>query len=189
MARPTEADWKRLEHVARYIMGRPRMKATYAWGQADTVLKAYSDSDWAGDRRDRRSTSGGVVMLGGHCLKHWSKIQGVTAQSSGEAELYAAVRAASDAIGIQSQAADLGIIVDIELNVDAKAAMGMMNREGLGTTRHVEVKWFWIQEAIRQKRLILKKVHTLKNMADLGTNILDPAVSREFCEMTGNEFV
>jgi len=189
MAKPTEQDWARLKHVARYLMGRPRMKTVYGWGQADSTAKVFSDSDWAGDRRDRRSTSGGVIMIGGHCIKHWSKIQGVTAQSSGEAELYAAVRAASDAIGIKSQAEDLGMKIDIELNVDAKAAIGMMNREGLGTTRHVEVKWFWIQEAVRQNRISLKKVSTLKNPADLGTKILDPGVSRAFCELVGSEFV
>ncbi len=36
------------------------------------ILEAFADSDLAGCLRARRSTSGGVVMLGGMALMHWS---------------------------------------------------------------------------------------------------------------------
>ena len=43
------------------------------------------DSDWGGGK-ERKSTSGGVWMLGGHCIKTWSASQGAYALSSAEAE-------------------------------------------------------------------------------------------------------
>ena len=185
MANPTGEDWAKMEHVAKYLLNNRRVKYVYRYEHGGDNIKSYSDSDWAGDKRDRRSTSGGVIMIGDHCIKHWSKIQGVVAQSSGEAELYAGVRAASDAIGVQTQARELGMEVAVELMMDAKAAMGMMNREGLSTTRHVEVKWFWIQEAIRQHRIRLSKVHTAENLADIGTKILEPGIMKMLCEKAG----
>ena len=60
----------------------------------------FADSDWGGTVRDRRSTSGGVWMLGGHCIKTWSATQHAFALSSAEAELYALVEGTTRAKGI-----------------------------------------------------------------------------------------
>ena len=49
----------------------------------------YSDSDWAGDRKTGKSTSGGVVMLGRHLVESWSRTQDAIKLSSAEAELVA----------------------------------------------------------------------------------------------------
>ncbi len=54
-----------------------------------------TDSDWAGDKRSRTSTSGGVIKLGCHVLKSWSSTLHCIALSSGEAELYALVKGAT----------------------------------------------------------------------------------------------
>ena len=48
-------------------------------------------------------------MRGGHCLKVWTQKQQVVSLSSAESELYAAVWTASEGLGIQSVAKDLGI--------------------------------------------------------------------------------
>ncbi len=43
---------------------------------------ARSDTDFAGCKRTRRSTSGGAVMLGNHCIKTYSQMQDTIALSS-----------------------------------------------------------------------------------------------------------
>ena len=63
----------------------------HAWQQPETRVDAYADSDLAGDKVSRKSTSGGLLMLGGHLIKSWSSTQPVIALCSGEAELYALV--------------------------------------------------------------------------------------------------
>ena len=55
----------------------------------------------------RRLVSAGVVTRGGRCLKAWTKKQQVVSPSSPESELYAAVKAASEGLGIQSVAKDI----------------------------------------------------------------------------------
>ena len=53
-------------------------------------------------------SSGGAIMIGKHCLKTWSKTQALVAKSSGEAELYAVVKGAAEALGMVTLARDLG---------------------------------------------------------------------------------
>ena len=69
------------------------------------------------------------MMKGGHTIKAWSKTQGVVARSSAESELYGAVRGASEALGLQTLAADLGDELAVRMHMDATAAMGIIQRK------------------------------------------------------------
>ena len=100
-------------------------------------------------------------------VKSWSKDQGSIATSSGEAELYAATKAASEALGLQSALKDFGINVEINLEIDAKATIGIVSRQGLGRLKHVEVHDLWIQEAVKRRRLRIQKIPRAINTADL----------------------
>ena len=46
-------------------------------------IEVYTDTDWGGCPRTRKSTSGGCVMLGSHLIKSWSSIQTSVALSEG----------------------------------------------------------------------------------------------------------
>jgi hypothetical protein len=63
-----------------------------------------------GSSKDRKSTSGGVWMLGDHCIKTWSATQGAYALSSAEAELYGMIEAVTRAKGLLSLATELGFV-------------------------------------------------------------------------------
>ena len=56
-------------------------------------LTVFTDSNWAGCKETRKSSSAGVMMLGVHTLKAY------TAKSSAETELYAAALGVSEAKG------------------------------------------------------------------------------------------
>ena len=117
----------------------------------------FTDSDRAGCRRTRKSTSGGGIRWGSHLLKSWSRTHTSLATSSGEAELYAAVKGGAELRGMQSLAPDLGACLGARLNVDAKATIGIVHRWGLGKLRHVEVGNLWIQNAVKEKRIQVDK--------------------------------
>ena len=85
---------------------------------------ANSDSDWAGDKRTRKSTSGGVVRIGTQYIKSWSKNQSVIALSSAGAELYAIIKTASETLGIMSLLWDGHMPMTAALLADASAALG-----------------------------------------------------------------
>ena len=62
MARPRSEDWHALKRVGRYLMGATRVVQQFHWTGDDTNLQGYADCDWAGDRQNMKSTSGGVIM-------------------------------------------------------------------------------------------------------------------------------
>ena len=105
-------------------------------------------------------------MRGGHCLKVWTKKQQVVSLSSADSELYAPVKAASEGMGIQSVAKDLGISCGLNLHLDASATMCLVNRRGLGKAKHVDMQNLWIQEASKSGGVVTKKVGTCANPAD-----------------------
>ena len=95
--------------------------------------------------------------------------------SSGEAELGGVVKAASEALGLQSVAVDLGIQLRIALCADSSAAIGICRRAGIGRVRHLAVGQLWIQELVRDAVVDLYKVQGEQNPADMLTKPLGRA--------------
>jgi hypothetical protein len=171
MSSPRAADLRALLRVARYLVGAPRLVYEYPW-QRGPVLRAYTDSDFAGCVHMRLSTSGGAALLGAHLLKHWATTQKKITLSSGEAELGAVVRGFSEILGLQSVARDLGVELQPEVHADSSAAIGICNRSGIGKVRHLAVAQLWVQDLVRSKRCRLYKVLGTQNPADLMTKPL-----------------
>ena len=136
------------------------------------MLECYSDTDWAGGPKTRKSTSGGCLLLGGHLIKSWSSTQPSISLSSGEAEYYGVVKASGIALGQQSLMRDLGMEVKVRVWTDSSAAMGICGRSGLGKLRHVQTHTLWVQERVKSGAIELRKVNWLVNPADLFTKCL-----------------
>ena len=68
------------------------------------MLDVHVESEWAGGGADRKSTSGGMAMVEGVGIKHWSRTQRTRAISSGEAEFYGLVTGFVEGLGIQAVA-------------------------------------------------------------------------------------
>ena len=69
MARPCNGDWQMLKRIGRYLVGAPRFEQLFKWQSAPTHISVFTDSDWAGCKTTCRSTSGGSMACGSHCLK------------------------------------------------------------------------------------------------------------------------
>ena len=111
--------------------------------------------------------------MGTHVLKTWSSTQAVISLSSGEAEYYAIVKAASMGLGMRSLAEDMGIAMSVDLFTDSSAAKGLAFKRGLGKARHIDTCYLWVQEKLVDRELYLHKVGTEDNLADLMTKKLD----------------
>ena len=116
-------------------------------------------------------------MLGKHTLKGWSKTQTLVALSPGESELYAALKASAEALGLIALLQDLGYTVRGEVWGEASAALGIIHRKGLGKTRHIDTGLLWIQQTAAEQRLKYLKVLGKDNPADLYTKFLDANTS------------
>ena len=183
MACPQNGDWAAIKRIGRYLLSRPRVVHLFRWQDQPDGLTAYSDSNWAGCLRTRKSTSGACFMHGSHLIRAYSKTQSNIALSSGEAEFYSMVAASSEAIGLRAMTIDYDHELEPWLYVDASAAIGVAQRTGLGKIRHLDTQSLWLQEAVRKRRIGLEKVKGTENPSDLMTKFTDLSTLDKLCSI------
>ena len=72
-------------------------------------------------------------------------------------------------LSLRSMYQGLGIPMKIEIQSDSSTANSGTDRLGAGQrTKHIDTRFFWIQERVRDGDLSIKKVPTAKNCADFG---------------------
>jgi hypothetical protein len=164
-----------MKKLARYLVQRRAVVYRYEWQEEGHPIRLYTDSDWAGCRRTRKSTSGGVLMIGSHCVKSWSATQGPLALSSAEAEYYSMVEGFLRAKHLQTIGSEIGmpgLSEEISLWTDSSAAKSFASRRGLGKMRHMEARYLWLQGEVLKKTVKVFKVKGDENPADLFTKYL-----------------
>ncbi|XP_058750173.1 uncharacterized mitochondrial protein AtMg00810-like [Vicia villosa] len=91
IANPLDSHWSMVKRILRYLIGTASfgLKLSPANLNQDLSIRAYSDSDWANDPDDRRSTSGTCIFFGPNLISWSSKKQSLVDRSSAEAEYIA----------------------------------------------------------------------------------------------------
>ena len=189
MARPTEKDRGRLKKLVRFLKGCPRYINHRCYQKAVSKMVVWTDTDFAGCKKGRKSTSAGMMLHGSHLIKSWSTNQATIALSSGEAEYYGMVKGASQAMGLKAIMDDLGVSLKgpIQINTDASAAIGIGSRLGLGKVRHIEVNQLWLQDKVYKGEITLKKIGTDENLADALTKPVSAEILSYHVEKSGAE--
>ena len=100
-------------------------------------------------------------MIGGFCLKAWSRLQQAVALSSAESELYGLVEGAKEALSIRRAISHVFGWEDLPkpyIYCDSEAAIAISRADGLRKVRHIDLRACFIQEApIVLKRSALKE--------------------------------
>ena len=190
MSAPSEGGRAKVKRVVRYLVGARRLVWKYGEKEDDdeTVwVDVYVDSDWVTGWK-RKSTSGGMITVDGAGVKHWSRTQKARALSTGEAEYYAMVTGCAEGLGLQALADDLGWKVTVQIWTDSSAAKAVAKRRGLGKLRHVELKWLWVQDMVKEGRVKLRTVRGDENVADHLTKPKTRAEVEWLLEKVGAEF-
>ena len=138
-----------------------------------TTTITHSDADWAGFRDTRPSTTGARITIGAHSMKGQSKTQSSVALSPGQSELYASLKASAETLGLLSLLKGLGRKFNGEVLGDANAALGIINRNGLGNIRHIQTGLLCIQQVAAEQRLKVLNVLGTNNLADFIIVYLD----------------
>ncbi|KAL0745535.1 hypothetical protein Bca101_101970 [Brassica carinata] len=71
---PKEHHWRMVERILMYLNGSPD-QGVWMGCNGSTEVVGYCDADWAGDRADRRSTTGYCTFIGGNLVTWKSKKQ------------------------------------------------------------------------------------------------------------------
>ena len=175
---PTLESLAKLKHLLRYLNGTRltvlRLRPTIMLSDWKTSLDVmvYVDSDWAGCPKTRKSTSGSIVQLLGASVVHTSRTQATVALSSGEAELFAIGQGINEALYVKSIVleAEFARGVRIVAYTDSTAGKSIASRFGTGKrTKHVELRYLYMQNLIAAGMLQVRKIGTKDNCADVLT--------------------
>lgn len=174
MTSPTDEHWKAAQRVL--IYARDTSDYLITLGGNDLTLNGHSDSDWAEQREDRRSTTGFMFCLGPSPVSWKSKRQPTIALSSTEAEYMALTDASREAIwwrSILSELLPINLSHPTVIHYDNKGAGELaMNPCHHSRSKHIDVKHHFIRECISSSIICLKQVPTVSMLADILTKPL-----------------
>ena len=87
---------------------------------------------------------------------------------------------------LRSMCQDLGIPMKIEIQSDSSTANSLTDRLGAGQrTKHIDTRYFWIQERVQDGYFSIKKVLAAMNCADVGTTPVSASVLQQHCKFAG----
>ncbi|KAG5861074.1 hypothetical protein JTB14_011699 [Gonioctena quinquepunctata] len=78
--KPYQDLWTAGKRILRYLKNTIETGLFYKQGEGS--LEAFSDADWAGDKSDRKSTSGSIILYVGNPMNWFSKKQSCVALST-----------------------------------------------------------------------------------------------------------
>ncbi|KAG5222143.1 RNA-directed DNA polymerase [Salix suchowensis] len=107
MARPTDFHLQAAKRILRYLKGTASYGIHYKRNKG-SELEAYTDSDYAGDMDDRKSTSGYAFLLSSGAISWGSKKQPIVTLSTTEAEFVAAAVCVCQAIWLRRVLNEMG---------------------------------------------------------------------------------
>ncbi|XP_057515578.1 secreted RxLR effector protein 161-like [Amaranthus tricolor] len=106
MHRPQVEHMAAILRILRYLKGTSNKGVFYSKND-NLDLVGYTDADWAGDRDDRKSTSGYFTLVGGNLVTWKSKKQKVVALSSAETEFRGIAKGVTEILWIRKLLGEL----------------------------------------------------------------------------------
>nr|GEW70482.1 hypothetical protein [Tanacetum cinerariifolium] len=106
---PTTSNLEAVKKIFKYLKGQPKLGLWYP-RESPLVLTAYSDSDYVGANKDRKSTTGGCQFLGRRLISWQCKKQTIMATSSTEAEYVVAANCCAQPNGSRGWISDFQVL-------------------------------------------------------------------------------
>ena len=189
MSELREFDFVPLKRAARYLVGKSKAALRFPRQKHVYKITVFVDIDFGGDPVSRKSTTGLVGQIGNHTVKSGSTRQSLTALSVGEVEFYAVVKGGQVRLSLRSMYQDLGIPMKIEIQSDTSTVNSLTDRLGAGQrTKHIDTRYFWIQQRVQDGDLRIKKVLAAKNCTDVGTKSVTASVLQQHRKFAGLVF-
>ncbi|XP_031266637.1 secreted RxLR effector protein 161-like [Pistacia vera] len=161
MSNPGSDHWIALKWVLRYINCTACIGLEYCKRTSTLDLVGFVDSDFAGDRHSRKSTTAYCFTLGGNCISWESQLQPLVALSMTEAEYVALADGFKEAIWMQ------GLLTETELT-DSKVTIFSDSQSAIllsknpiyhERTKHVDMRFYFIRDLITRRQIDLTGSH------------------------------
>ena len=136
----------------------------------------WADANLGRDIDTRKSVTGFIFFLG-CCVICWcSKQQTSVALSSMEAEYMAACAASQEAIWLRRLLKEFGSLFTEPFTIfeDNTACIHLSkNQTNFPKSKHIDMRYHFVREQVEEGQIILRKVDTKDNLADIFTKPLD----------------
>ena len=141
----------------------------------------------AGNKDNMKSTSGYLMTFAGRAVSWQSRLQKCVALSTTEAEYVAATEACKELLWLKRFLQELGfkqqryvVLCDNQSAIHL-AKNSMFHKR----TKHIDVRYHWIRDAIEDGLFELDKVHTDDNGSDTLTKPLAREKLKVCCSIAG----
>ena len=155
------------------------------------LVEVVTDADWASQVfPQRRSISSFCIFVNSNLCHCGNRVQKSTSLSSAESELCGSLLGVHEALFVCRMLQFLcgcGCEVKLVHYVDNSAARAVIQREGLGKMKHIDLAWLWIQRAHKDKifGFVTKPISTAICPADLATKSHPRRRSKLLCGLVG----
>ncbi|GJS94607.1 putative ribonuclease H-like domain-containing protein [Tanacetum coccineum] len=145
----TTSNLEVVKKIFKYLKGQPKLGLWYP-RESPFMLEAYSDSDYAGANKDRKSTTGG-------------------------SEYVAAANCCGQVLWIQNQLLDYGYnFMNTKIFIDNQSTICIVKNPVFHQrTKHIEIRHHFIRDSNDKKLIQVLKTETDDNVVDLLTKTFD----------------
>ena len=201
-ANPNQQHWIAVQRIMRYLKRFPNVPLVFGAAADDKrhgaslqhassgvvpvhMIEAFCDADWAGDRVDRKSTTGYIIKVNGSVVSWASKKQDSVTLSTAEAEYMAITATAQEVRWIKqlltelanagAKSTDFNCSVHATIYTDNQSAMAIAtNNSKHGRSKHIDIRYYFVRDDITAGLYKLNWVSSQQNPADVFTKALGP---------------
>jgi hypothetical protein len=187
---PCVRHWTGVQQVFRYLKGSQGLALHYARDNKELI--GYSDTDFASDRSDRKSTMGYAYILSGGAVTWASRKQQIISTSTTEAEYIGLCNAAKEAVWIRNFLQDIGrrtLAGDTRATRilgDNQGALRLVaNPEFHARSKHIDVQYHYVRELLESNTISVEYIRTTEMAADCLTKPLKHGLLRNNLDILG----
>jgi hypothetical protein len=170
-----------IKRILRYLVSTPCFGIWYPKGSTFDLV-GYSDSDYAGCKVDRKSTSGTCQFLGRSVVSWSSKKQTSVALSTTKVEYVAAGQCCAQLLWMRQTLWDFNYnLSKVPLLCDNESAIHMAdNPVEHSHTKHIDIRHHFLRDHQQKGDIEVYHINTENQLADIFTKPLD---EKRFCRL------
>jgi hypothetical protein len=178
---PKECHLVAVKQILMYLVSTPCFGIWYPKGSTFDLIR-YSDSDYAGCKVDRKSTSETCQFLGRFLVSWSSKKQTFVALSTAEAEYVAAGQCCAQLLWMRQILRDFGYnLSKVPLLCDNESAIRLAdNPVEHSRTKHINIRHHFLRDHQQKGDIDVYHISTENQLADIFTKPLD---EKRFCRL------
>ncbi|GJU70104.1 retrovirus-related pol polyprotein from transposon TNT 1-94 [Tanacetum coccineum] len=188
MHNPGKIHWEAFKCILRYLKGTSNIGLSFEKSRASlNGVVGYIDSDYAGDLDARKSLYSYIFSHCGSAISWYSSLQAITALSTTEAEYISSTEGVKEAIWLRGMVNEFGLHQEVlVVYCDNQSVVHLTkNNKFHSKTKHIEVRHHFVRDIVEKGEVIVDKIHTNDNPADMLTKVLTPTKFKHCLDLVG----